>query len=296
MNNLTKYKDLTVVIVAFHSDNIIYDCIKAIDKDIKVIIVDNSNSLTLKRDIEEKYSNIEVILSKTNLGYGKANNLGINHSDSNFILILNPDTLVENDSIKILLDYAKDYRPAIVAPIVKSKKINEFNFGYFHDSSNKNFNLNNVEAFEVDFVRGFALLINKQKFKNRFFDENYFTYMEELDLCLRIKKLGEKIFIHPKSRVSHIGASSHNQNIQFEMELSRNWHWMWSNYYYYKKNFNVFTAIKKTYLRLISSFLKMSFYIFVNKKKYLIYRQRFTGLISAYLNKPSWYRPKVDFD
>ena len=110
------------------------------------------------------------------------------------------------------------------------------------------------------------------------------------------KKLGEKIFIHPKSRVSHIGASSHNQNIQFEMELSRNWHWMWSNYYYYKKNFNVFTAIKKTYLRLISSFLKMSFYIFVNKKKYLIYRQRFTGLISAYLNKPSWYRPKVDFD
>ena len=59
MNNLTKYKDLTVVIVAFHSDNIIYDCIKAIDKDIKVIIVDNSNSLTFF-----PRSNFEFILPK----------------------------------------------------------------------------------------------------------------------------------------------------------------------------------------------------------------------------------------
>ena len=74
MDNFNKYKDLTIVIVTFYSENIIYKCIESIGKNIKIIIVENSNNLELKKDIEKKYSNVEVILSGNNLGYGKANN------------------------------------------------------------------------------------------------------------------------------------------------------------------------------------------------------------------------------
>ena len=96
MDNFSKYKDLTIVIVTFYSENIIYKCIESIGKNIKIIIVENSNNLELKKDIEKKYSNVEVILSGNNLGYGKANNLGIKHSQTNFVLILNPDTLIDS--------------------------------------------------------------------------------------------------------------------------------------------------------------------------------------------------------
>ncbi len=109
MDNFSKYKDLTIVIVTFYSENIIHKCIKSIGKNIKIIIVENSNNLELKKDIEKKYPNVQVLLAENNLGYGKANNLGIKHSETNFVLILNPDTLIDPSNIEILLEYEKWY-------------------------------------------------------------------------------------------------------------------------------------------------------------------------------------------
>ena len=122
MDNFNKYKDLTIVIVTFYSENIIYKCIESIGKNIKIIIVENSNNLELKKDIEKKYPNVQVLLAENNLGYGKANNLGIKHSETNFVLILNPDTLIDPSNIEILLEYAKNYQPTILAPIIKGKE------------------------------------------------------------------------------------------------------------------------------------------------------------------------------
>ena len=293
MDNFSKYKDLTIVIVTFYSENIIHKCIESIGKNIKIIIVENSNNLKLKKDIEKKYPNVQVLLAENNLGYGKANNLGIKHSETNFVLILNPDTLIDPSNIEILLEYEKNYQPTILAPIIKDKNTQDWNFGYFNKNINDADILSGEKILEVDFVRGFALLINKNKFQKNFFDENYFTYMEELDLCMRVKKEGGKVLVCTKAKVSHLGASSHNKNINFEMELSRNWHWMWSNYYYYRKNFSIFEAYKKTLSKFIFSFLKMIFYSIFNKQKSLINKQRFLGLWNAYLQKPSSYRPKI---
>ena len=208
MDNFNKYKDLTIVIVTFYSENIIYKCIESIGKNIKIIIVENSNNLELKKDIEKKYSNVEVLLAEKNLGYGKANNLGIKHSETNFVLILNPDTLIDSNNIEILFEYAKNHKPTILAPLIKDKNTQDWNFGYFNKHINNTDILNSEKSFEVDFVRGFALLINKNKFQEIFFDENYFTYMEELDLCMRVKREGGKVLIYPKAQVSHLGASS----------------------------------------------------------------------------------------
>ena len=127
-----------------------------------------------------------------------------------------------------------------------------------------------------------------------FFDSNFFIYFEEIDLCRRVKLFNKKIYLDPKIKIKHIGGSSHDSEVNFEMELSRNWHWMWSSFYYHKKYNGFIFAFIKMFPKLFSSFLKIIFYTLVlNKNKKAIYKQRFSGIFNSILGKASWYRPKV---
>ena len=92
-------KNLTIVITTFRSEEKIENCLNSIDSDIKVIIVENSNNDKFKNDIEEKFKNVECILSNDNLGYGKANNIGLKKVSTKYSLILNPDTILEKETI-----------------------------------------------------------------------------------------------------------------------------------------------------------------------------------------------------
>jgi GT2 family glycosyltransferase len=112
-------------------------------------------------------------------------------------------------------------------------------------------------------------------------------------LCRRIKRLNKKIYLDPTINIKHIGGSSHNKSIDFEMELSRNWHWMWSSFYYHKKYNGYIHALFKVSKKLVSASTKFIIYsiLFNNKKK--IYYQRMSGLFNSIIGKKSWYRPKV---
>jgi GT2 family glycosyltransferase len=102
-----------------------------------------------------------------------------------------------------------------------------------------------------------------------FFDENFFIYLEEIDLCKRIKKKKQKIYLDKSIKIQHLGGSSHNKSIDFEMELSRNWHWMWSTFYFNKKHYGYFYSLIKVSKKLFSSIIKIIYYtiIFNNDKK-----------------------------
>ena len=118
-----KKDDLTIVIVTFESDEVIFDCLNSIDEEINIIIVDNSNNFNLKNLIEQKYKNIKYILSSKNLGMGTGNNLGIKNVKTNFALILNPDVILEGDTINELIKGSKLLKDfAILAPISSNKK------------------------------------------------------------------------------------------------------------------------------------------------------------------------------
>ena len=144
---------------------------------------------------------------------------------------------------------------------------------------------------EVDFVKGFAMLINLKKVNfTKIFDENFFLFLEEIDLCKRIKENGEKIYIACKAKVYHNAKESSGS--EFQIELCRNWHWMWSLYYYNFKHFGLLAAYKITFYKFISSLIKMLLSkLLIKKKKYLIYKYRVLGLINAYKKKSSWLRP-----
>jgi N-acetylglucosaminyl-diphospho-decaprenol L-rhamnosyltransferase len=281
MNNFEK--NITFVIVSFKSSHIIEKCIQSINSNIKIIVVENSDNFVVKKYLENKFSNVEVIITKQNLGYGKGNNFGISKVKTQYAFILNPDAILEKNCLselsKAQINLKDDF--TILAPNLSN------NYGYF--SSLKN-NLQN-EILEVDYVKGFAMLINLKKVNfDKIFDENFFLFLEEIDLCKRIKNLGGKIFVAMNSKVKHSGkqASEYSLNI----ELCRNWHWMWSLFYYNYKHFGVLVAYKATISKFFSSIFKLFVaLIFFNKKIFLIHYYRLNGLFNAFLKKPAWLRP-----
>ena len=278
------YKAVTVGIVTFKSEKVILDCLKSIKKIKNIIIFDNSNDINLKYKIKKKYPKIKFILSKKNIGYGSGNNEILKICKTQYLLVLSPDTILKQDCEKELMKAAsnKKNKFSIISPLS-----NENNFGNFENNK-----IIKKDIFQVDFVKGFAMLFNGKKIKKiGMFDKNIFLYLEEIDLCKRLKAKGEKIYICSKSKVKHLGAKS--SDIGFQYDKIRNWHWMWSSVYYEKKFNNIFYVYSKYSIKLIINLLKtIIYFIFFNNKKSLISYLRFSGIYNSLLNKKSWYRGK----
>ena len=276
--------DLTIIIVSFKSGDILHRCIKSIDNKYQIIVVENSIDNNLKLELEEKYSNVNCILPKENLGYGGGNNLALSKVRTNYALIINPDVVLSDNALKnFFLTVKKNPNFGILAPISKDEKYQNFNIDI-----DKNLK-------EVETVKGFAMFLNMKNFKEiGFFDSNFFLYFEEIDLCKRLQLNNIKIYIDPSIKVYHLGGASHDSKFNKSMELSRNWHWMWSTFYFNKKHYGYMLALSKILPKFFSSFFKFIFnFILLNKSKSDIYRFRLLGIINSILLKKSSYRPKI---
>jgi GT2 family glycosyltransferase len=275
-------KKITFVIVSYRSIDIIENCIRSINSNIKIIIIENSNDAKLKDYLEKKYSNVELFVANSNLGYGKANNFGITKVKTQYAFILNPDAYLDQNTLQELSKVENFLKEDF---FIMAPNLNEYNNNLI-DSSNKDF-------IQVDSVKGFAMLLNLKKINfNEIFDEKIFLFLEEIDLCKRIKNIGGKIYLAKKSVVYHLGKKSSEDN--FSVELCRNWHWMWALYYYNKKHFGKLTAFKATVNRLLLSLIKITLsVIFMRKRSFLLYKYRIYGLLNAYLGKSSWLRPEM---
>jgi len=279
-----KSQDITVIITSFHSGKKILDCINSIDENVQIIVVENSNNQLLKDEIQSKYNNVNCILSKENLGYGAGNNLGLSKVETNYALIINPDVTLENNAINnFFLSINKVKNFGIIAPISKKEKYSNFNLQ------------DDKDIKEVKNVKGFAMFLNMKNLKKLdFFDDNFFLYFEEIDLCKRLQDNDIKIYIDPTIQVNHLGGASHNPELNKPMELSRNWHWMWSSFYFHKKHYGYISAFIRIIPKMCSSFIKFIIYLLIFKKsKSDIYKHRLLGIINSVLLKKSWYRPKV---
>ena len=285
-------QNLSVIIVSYKSDYVIENCINSIHSEIEIIVVDNSNNDQLKEKIETKYKNVKYILSKENLGMGAGNNLGIKNVNKDFVLILNPDVTLEKSSIDEMIIASQEIENfGIIAPLSDKSE-------YPNYTLKKNNDFNSSKPFKVKSVDGYAMLLNLKKLKKLndfyFFDENFFLYLENEDLCLRLEKNDENIYIVPKSRIHHLGGKAVDPKYKNEIEYLRNWHWMWSKFYFNKKHYGYLIALFKVFKNLISAKIKFIYYLITfNTFKRKIYQMRLLGLMSSMMGKNSFYRPNI---
>ena len=289
-------QNLTVIIVSFMSENVIHDCISSIPKDIKIIIIDNSNDEFFKNKIEKKYNNVRCILSEKNIGMGAGNNYGLSEIDTDYGFLLNPDVVLRNDTIDEIIFASNQIDTfSVISPIMEEENYPNYKTNKLDNSINKK-----EKPFKVQSVDGFAMLLNLprlkklESFKDEFFDENIFLYLENDDLCKRIIEHGESIYVVPKSKIKHLGAKAVDEKYEYEIELSRNWHWVWSKFYFNKKHYGYLNAFFKVCPIFISATFKMFFYFFINKRKKTIYLYRILGFLNAVVGKKSFYRPKIN--
>ena len=288
-------QNLSVVIVSFKSDHVIHRCINSIDKEIEIIVIDNSNNTKFKKSIEEQYENVKCILSPKNVGMGAGNNVGIKNTSKDFTLILNPDVILEKNSIEEIIKASKSLEPfGVIAPISDKTQ-----FPNYKLCKNENHKFDQSNPFKVKTVDGYSMLLNLKRLRKldnfNFFDENIFLYLENDDFCKRLRLNNENIYIVPKSKIRHLGGEAVDPKYEYEIELSRNWHWMWSKFYFNKKHYGYFNASLKILNNLISAKIKFFYYfITFNNSKRKIYLMRLSGLLNSMIGKKSFYRPKLD--
>jgi N-acetylglucosaminyl-diphospho-decaprenol L-rhamnosyltransferase len=288
---------LSVIIVSFKSDKVIFNCIDSIPDSIDIVVVDNSNNKLFKDNIEKKYKNVKCILSPKNLGMGAGNNLGLKYINTNYAFILNPDLILHKDAInEIIKELTINDSFGIIAPL--SDNLDYPNYNIKEQVLKKK---NQTKPFSVKSVDGYAMVLNLKKIKKildvknyNYFDENFFMYLENDDLCKRLVEKDLEVFIIPKSKVKHFGAKAVDPKYKYEVELSRNWHWMWSKFYYNKKHYGYLIALKDGLPSFGSAIIKYLIYsLLKNRFKKKIYLHRIQGFLSALLGKKSFYRPKI---
>ncbi len=282
--------NLTFVIVTFKSRKVIYDCLNSLPKDFSKLIIENSSDKELKKELEQNYDKTEVVLSE-NIGMGAGNNLGIFKSNTQYVYVLNPDVVLKKDTIlNINNSISKLDNFAILSPLSDNHLYPNYRSNSAEILKDDGKSISNVE--EID---GYSMIINKDCFDdNFFFDEKFFMYLENVDLCLRAKKNGGKLYIVTNSKIHHLGSRAVDDKFSEEIELSRNWHWMWSRFYFNKKHRGIFVSLLLGLISLLGNFIKYSTCLLTFNKKKNIYKMRMSGTINALFGKKSWYRPEIN--
>ena len=286
---------LSVVIIAFKSDHILKNLIKSIPSNNEIIVIENSLNNEIKKELEAIFSNLRVIIPNQNLGYSGGVNLGVKESRSNFVMVLTADVNFSIDivnNIQKLLEKFNDF--TLLAPVYKNLEIHK-NFKIFHSGKINELNYGNLKLKEVDEIDGACFVLNKNYFEGSdVMDENFFLYFDSTDLCHQLKKEKKKMYIIENLKFTHKGTASSKKEYEFEILVNRNWHYSWSKFYFYKKNFSYFYALKKISPNFFRSLIKYIYFIIVfDSKKKRLHQAVVSGIFNSILLRNSFHRPNI---
>lgn len=236
-----KKLDLSVVILSFNTKDItdmslerlhkaVIFCKKELGNKIEVIVVDNASSDGTSSMIKKKYPWVKLIESKVNTGFSKGNNIGMKESKYPYILLLNSDCFLYEDTLVDALNYFKireDCDMLGVRLILPSGKT-QISVGYLPDPWNTMLWISGIggsrpihprsvsgSEMQVEWAMGAFLMLKREVFEaTGGFDEDIFMYGEEVEWCKRIKDKGFKVFYVPSIRADHIDKASSGGNIE----------------------------------------------------------------------------------
>ena len=278
-------KKITIILIAYKSEKLINAFVKKIPNTIKVIIIENSNNLLLKRKIEKKYKNIKVYIKK-NEGVSASINYAAKKIKTEFFLQISPDIKFDYMNINKFIEVAKKLDNKFSALGPRFLNVNNKS----HKQIDKNLKIGSINS-----IHGSFMFINKKRFKEiDGFDNNFFLYFEETDYCKRASNVGLKAYQINEIKVKTEGRSVLIKNKKEKKELNNIliWHFIWSKYYYSKKNYGSLISVVIFIPILLRIIIKILFYkVFNNKIKIVKYKSRLNGLLSSMVGKRSSLRP-----
>lgn len=222
--------DVSIIIINYNTEKLVLDCIDSIYKEtsnviFEIIVVDNNSPNKSNILINDK--RIKYIQSDTNLGFGRANNLGAEYAKGEYLFCLNPDTILVNNAIKILYNCIKNNPKIGICGgnlLSKEKKgihsfctispglWNELTLLFKLNFLNSQYNKSN-KIIDVSYITGADLMIKKDIFeKVKGFDKDFFMYFEETYLCYLVRSLGYRIVNVPQSLIIHLEGKSFTLN------------------------------------------------------------------------------------
>lgn len=276
--------EITLILISYKSEKIIYNFIKKIPSRIKTIIVENSQNHELKKSIEQNYKNISVYIKENN-GVSSALNFAVEKIETKYFLQISPDIEINFENLEIFLNYAKklDDRFAALGPRFLNVK----------EKSHKQID-EKLESGKIDSIHGSCMFINKENFeKIGKFDENFFLYFEETEYCYRAKKNGYISYQINDIKAKSIGRSVEtNNNEEKKLNNILIWHFIWSKYYFSKKKRGKLLSLTIFIPLLLRMNLRIFLYkILKNDISLEKYKYRLNGLISSMRGKNSNLRP-----
>ncbi|NQX60262.1 glycosyltransferase family 2 protein [Paenibacillus qinlingensis] len=244
--------DLSIIIVNYKTKNLTLACIESVFSSTtsytyEIILIDNASNDGIIHSVNEQYPHVVTIANTENVGFSKANNQGIRIAKGRYVLLLNSDTIVQEDTFQTMLHFM-DENPIvgasgckIVLPdgsldkackrgfptpsasfyyafgfaklFPKIHRFNQYQLGY----------LDADQQYPIDSLVGAFMLVRRETIEHvGMLDEEFFMYGEDIDWCYRIKEAGWVNYYYPKTQiVHHKGASSRRKPYKIIYEFHR---------------------------------------------------------------------------
>jgi len=285
--------DLSIIIVNYNVKEFLLNLLHSIEKASEhltkeIIIVDNASDDGSVEFIRSKFPSVILIDNKTNVGFGKANNQGLAVAKGEYILLINPDTVVSEDTFEKMIAFFNSHPEAGLAgckilnsdgslqlacrrsfpgPWTSFTKVTGLSTLFPNSRLFAKYNLTYLDenkTYEVDAISGSFMMMKKEVYeKTGGFDEQFFMYGEDLDLCYRIKKAGFKVYYVHTSRIIHYKGESTKRSSLDETKIFYD-----AMYVFVKKHFASFFLVEAI-LRTAIGFRKL--FAFLGKRKLIIF-------------------------
>lgn len=282
---------ISVIIVNYNVRDFIMHALQSIQRALidfthEIIVVDNASVDGSVELIKSHFPNVKLIQNTKNLGFAAANNLAINQARGDYLVLINPDTVVQEDTFTSLIDFldktpdagaatckilnpdgsfSVDCRHSIPTPMTAFWKLIGFSKLFPRNKIFGRYNLtflNPDKIYPVDAISGSFMFIRRQTLEQvGLLDESFFMYCEDIDLCYRITQNGWKIFYVPESSIIHYkGESTKKYHLDYVINFNR------SLYIFYTKHFQQRYITPIRWLILLGVFLRG---IFIYVKNFL---------------------------